>query len=322
MHTHTLERWQHSHSYLGHAHDRNARRTQAVIGLTATMMIAEIAAGSTFGSMALLADGWHMATHVGALSITALAYALARRHAGSRAFSFGTGKFGDLAGFASALILALISLLIGYESLTRLVNPVPISFDAALGVAAIGLVVNLVSALLLQGEEHAGAHGEEPAHSHAGHGDPHHGDPHRRAHHDHNLRSAYVHVLADALTSVLAILALLSGRWLGWVWMDPAMGIVGALVIARWSYGLIRDTSRVLLDHEADAQVAEHIRQDVEAGGDDRVADLHLWRVGPGHFAAILSVVTHEPRTPEYYKAKLNHHAELSHVTVEVQTCG
>ena len=301
MHTESLARWEHPHSFLGHDHRRNERRTQAVVALTAVMMVAEIAAGTAFHSMALLADGWHMGTHVGALSITALAYTYARRHAENRAFAFGTGKFGDLAAFASAIVLALVSILIGYESVTRLIQPETIGFDAAIGVASVGLGVNLVSALML---------GHGTGHDEAGGG-----------HHDLNLRSAYVHVLADALTSVFAIVALVAGLWLGWVWMDPVVGILGALVIARWSVGLIRDSGRVLLDAVADPEVAAHIRNDVEEGGEDRVADLHLWRVGPGHFAAVLTVVTHSSHSPDYYRSLLEHHAALSHVTVEVQRC-
>jgi len=303
MHTHTLAQWQHSHAFLGRSHSHNERRALAVMALTGTMMVAEIGAGTYFGSMALLADGWHMGTHLGAMAITAVAYLLARRERDSRAFTFGTGKFGDLAGFSSALILALVSLAIGIESVTRLAKPVAINYDAALGVAALGLGVNLVSALLLKEDPN-----EEPHHHGAGH-------------HDHNLRSAFLHVMADALTSVLALAALACGRQFGWAWMDPAMGIVGSVVIAVWSYGLLRDSSRVLLDREADPEIADHIRTDVETGGSDRVADLHLWRVGPGHYAAIVTVVTHDARSPDYYKALLSHHPELSHVTVEVQPC-
>jgi cation diffusion facilitator family transporter len=301
MHLENLARWEHPHSFLGHDHHRNERRTQAVVVLTAVMMVVEIVAGITFHSMALLADGWHMGTHVGALSITALAYTYARRHAENPAFAFGTGKFGDLAAFASAMVLALVSVLIGYQSVTRLIRPEGIGFAAAISVAVIGLGVNLLSALLL---------GHGSGHAAAGAGD-----------HDHNLRSAYLHVLADALTSVFAIVALVAGLWLGWVWMDPAMGIVGGLVIARWSIGLIRESGRVLLDAAADPEVAAHIRQDVESAGDDRVADLHLWRVGPGHYAAVLTVVTHGSNSPDHYKALLRHHPGLSHVTVEVQHC-
>jgi len=372
MHTHDLERWQHSHSFLGRAHRRNERRTLAVAALTGAMMVVEIAAGTYYGSMALLADGWHMGTHLGALSISVLAYGFARRQRDSRAYTFGTGKFGDLAAFASAVILAVVSVLIGVESVTRLVRPVPIDFDAAIAVAFIGLAVNLVSALLLR-EEHSHAEDAAPAgaahfdaardsaahshtaHSHAAHshtaaGHPAH-DPggarraasshtasshtassHTASSHtvpspaapprDHNLRSAFLHVSADALTSVFAIVALAAGRGFGWSWLDPAMGVAGAAIIAVWSYGLLRDSSRALLDREADPEVADHIRADIESDGSDRVADLHVWCVGPGHFAAIVTVVTHEARTPDHYKALLRHHAELSHVTVEVQACG
>ncbi|UCF95692.1 MAG: CDF family Co(II)/Ni(II) efflux transporter DmeF [Desulfobacterales bacterium] len=264
------------------------------------MMVLEIVSGLLFGSMALLADGWHMASHAAALGITALGYALARRHAVDARFSFGTGKIGELAGFSSALLLALIALLMAYESVKRFYAPVPISFDEAIAVAVLGLMVNLVSAWLLQ-EKHAG---------------------HHHAHHtDHNLRAAYLHVLADALTSILAIVALTAGRFWGWVWMDPLMGIVGALVIARWAYGLTRDTSCVLLDININQKLSRNIRKLIESRADNRVADLHLWRIGPGHFAAIISVVTGDPRPPDYYKDLLGHFKELGHVTIEVNPC-
>ena len=269
-----------------------------VIGLTATMMILEIAAGLIFGSMALLADGWHMASHAAALGITALGYHLARRHVSNPKFSFGTGKIGDLAGFSSALLLAFIALLMIYVSVTRLYAPVVISFDEAITVAILGLIVNLVSAYLLQGRH-----------------DEHQADHHHR---DHNLRSAYLHVIADALTSLLAIVALTAGRFLGWVWMDPLMGIVGGLLIARWSYYLARDTSRILLDMNIHMSLAEEIKRLVEAEGDNQILDLHLWRVGPGHFAAIISLLTSDPRPPSHYKERLNGFEELRHITVEI----
>lgn len=310
-HSETFDRYTHAHRYLGERHERNARRTWIVVALTALMMVAEIAAGLWTGSMALLADGIHMATHAGALGIAALAYGFAYRHRDNHRFSFGTGKVGDLAGYSSALILAMVAIAIGVESLRRLANPVPIAFDEAILVAALGLAVNLASAGLLGGDHH-----------HAGHGDhDHHDDDHGHHHADHNLRSAYFHVLADALTSVLAIVALVLGRWLGWLWMDALMGIVGAVVIARWSYGLLRDTSAVLLDASAPEEMKAAIRERLETG-DVRIADLHLWRVGPGHHAAIVSLVTHHPQPPAHYKSLLRGLDSLDHVSIEVQACG
>jgi len=295
----------HEHVFLGADHHRNERRVWAVIVLTALMMVAEIAAGTLYGSMALVADGWHMATHAGAMLITALAYGYARRHAHDARFAFGTGKLGDLAGFASAVVLALIALLIGWESLLRLIEPRPIHFGQATVVAVAGLAVNLASAWLLRGD-HAHPHAHHDHHDHA------HGD-------DNNLRAAYVHVLADALTSVLAIAALLLGRAYGWVWADPLMGVAGAAVIARWSWGLIRDAGRVLLDAPAEgAEVRAEIEAALAATG-DRIQDLHVWQVGPGHYAAIVSIAAVAPREPAAYKRLLAPIHELSHVTVEVQ---
>ena len=298
MHTHSLDQWQHEHVFLGHGHARNERQTWIVIGLTAAMMVGEIVGGVLFGSMALLADGLHMSTHAGALLIAALAYLFARRHAGNPRFAFGTGKFGDLAAFTSAIVLAMIALLIGYEAIQRLISPVPIAFREAIPVATLGLAVNLVSAWLLQDEDH-----------------------HRDAHQDHNLRAAYVHVLADAATSVLAIIGLLAGWFLGWIWMDAVMGIIGALVIANWSYGLVRNAGAVLLDVTLEPELAEEIRARLETEG-DRITDLHLWRVGPGHVGAIVSLVSHAPKAPAYYKARLGDLAGLAHLTVEVEACG
>ena len=305
MHTHTLDAWRHEHVFLGARHDENERRSWLVVSLTATMMIVEIVGGMMFGSMALVADGWHMLTHAGALALAALAYGFARKHAHNERFAFGTGKVGELAGFSSALILAMIALLIAYESVVRLFNPVAISFDWAIAIAAVGLAVNLGSAWLLRGEEHH--------HPHA------HGDQQRHRHHDHNLRAAYLHVLADALTSVLAIVALLSGRLYGWVWMDPMMGIVGALVIAYWSFGLLRSSGAVLLDIVPNARLRQQIKRLLEIGT-DRVADLHIWRLGPGHVGIIASVVSDAPQAPDVYKARLSGVA-ASHVTVEVYAC-
>jgi cation diffusion facilitator family transporter len=264
-------------------------------------MLVEIIGGTIFGSMALVADGWHMSTHAGALAIAALAYRFARRHAHDERFAFGTGKLGELAGFSSAIILAMIALLIGYESALRLLNPVPISFDQAIAIAVVGLVVNLLSAWLLRDE-----HDHEHRHAHT----------ERQHQHD----AAYLHVVADALTSVLAITALLAGRFYGWVWMDPLMGIVGALVIAHWSLGLLRSSGAVLLDAVPDPRFAEQVKKRLEVGN-DRLADLHLWRLGPGHIGVVVSVVSDAPQAPEAYKARLAGLPNLSHVTVEVHAC-
>lgn len=313
----------HDHFFLGRDHQRNERKVWLVIALTASMMLVEIVAGTVYGSMALTADGWHMSTHAGAMLITALAYRFARRHLGNPRFTFGTGKLGDLAGFASAIVLALIALLIGWESLVRLTQPIHIDFNQAIAVAAVGLAVNLVCAWLLK-ENHA--HHELAHHGHHHHHD--HNDRHHRhddGHHepvktrDNNLRAAYIHVLADALTSVLAIVALLVGRSYGWLWADPLMGVVGAAVIARWSWGLIRDSGSVLLDAAAEGhEVREEIREAMAPTG-NQVTDLHVWQVGPGHFAAIVSLIAGEPEEPAHYKALLEHIHELSHITVEVQ---
>jgi cation diffusion facilitator family transporter len=302
----------HSHFFLGSGHRRNERKVWLVIALTAGMMLVEIVAGTAYGSMALVADGWHMSTHAGAMLIAALAYRFARRHAGDPRFTFGTGKLGDLAGFASAVLLALIALLIGWESAARLAQPVAIDFTQAIGVAVAGLAVNLVCAWLLK-DDHAHHGHHHHHHEHHGHG---HDGHHAR---DNNLRAAYMHVLADALTSVLAIVALLAGRSYGWLWADPAMGVVGALVIARWSWGLIQDAGRVLLDAPAEGEeVRQEIREAMAPTG-SRLTDLHVWQVGPGHFAAIIALAAREPMAPAHYKALLAHIHELSHVTVEVQ---
>jgi cation diffusion facilitator family transporter len=316
MHTHSLDSWKHDHIFLGRDHDRHERRTWIVVALTAAMMVAEIAGGMLYGSMALLADGWHMATHAAALGIAGLAYLFARRQIGNPRFTLGTGKFGDLAAFASAVILGMIALSIAYESVVRLLNPVNIDFREAVIIAIVGLGVNIVSAVLL----HHRGNGHN-AHTHHTHG--HHDDTHR--HHDHghadqNHRAAYIHVLADALTSVLAIAGLLASWRFGWVWADPAVGLAGAAVILSWTVSLLRSSGRVLLDALPDPQLAVRVRQLMETNG-DRVADLHLWQVGPGHTAAIVSIVTHEPHSLEDYKARLAGIPTLSHVTVEVQSC-
>ena len=395
----------HDHVFLAPGHERAERRTWAVIGLCAAMMVAEIAGGWLFGSIALIADGLHMSTHAGALLLAALAYRFARRHARDPRFTFGSGKFGDLAGFSSAIVLAMISLLIGYEAVGRLFAPVPILFGEAVPIAVLGLAVNVASVWLLSGgHEHHHGHNHTHGHAHGGHdhhaghriatsagvmelsifeggvrprfrlrpaprgeariqtrrddgtvqlftlvpqGDfaesveevpePHafeaaldlagerHGvmfaEPehaHARTARDNNMRAAVVHVLADAAVSVLVIVGLLLARWLGWVWMDPLAGLVGAVVIASWSWGLARDTGAILLDMNPDAQMAARLRQAIEAEG-DRLADFHLWRLGPGHLGAIVCVQTAWPRDPAYYRSRLRHFGTLSHLTVEVQ---
>ncbi len=401
----------HSHVFLGEGHDKNERRTWAVIALCTVMMVAEIVGGLLFGSIALVADGLHMSTHASALLLAALAYRYARRHAEDPRFSFGTGKLGDLAGFSSAIVLAMIAILIGYEAVSRLFAPVPISFNEAIPIAVLGLIVNIASVLLLSG----GGHDHGPSHSHdhaaAGHdhdeardlqtsvgpvtleifedgvpprfrltsagnslraddvtietlrGDgarqvfamterygyleaigeipePHaftarvllnrggevhtvefaeHEHAHGSAHRDNNMRAAIIHVLADAVVSVLVIAGLLLGRTFGWLFMDPVAGICGALVIAAWSYGLIRDTGAILLDMNPDRGMAEKVRAAIERDG-DRLEDLHLWRLGPGHLGAILSVATTKQRDPDYYRRLLDRFRSLSHVTVEIET--
>ncbi|GAJ91428.1 CDF family Co(II)/Ni(II) efflux transporter DmeF [Agrobacterium sp. SHOUNA12C] len=306
----------HSHVFLGADHQRNERRVWLVIALTTVMMAVEIAAGTLYGSMALTADGWHMSTHASAMLISALAYLYARRHAHNARFTFGTGKLGDLAGFASAIILAMIAVLMGWESLVRLMNPVAINFHEAIAIASVGLLVNIVSAWLLRDDHDHHHHGHGHAHDH------HHEHGHDHDHHqggkDNNLRSAYVHVIADAMTSVLAIVALLLGSYFGWTFLDPLMGIVGGLVILQWSLSLLRSSGSILLDFiPSGEELPDEIREAIETG-DDRITDLHVWQVGPGHHAAIVAVATPEPRDPAFYKARLADLHELSHVTVEV----
>lgn len=305
MHINHPGRYTHDHDFLGAHHDAHAARTRWVVALTAAMMAIEIAAGLWTGSMALLADGIHMATHAGALAVAALAYRYARRHRDDPRFAFGTGKVGELAGFANALLLALFAIGIAYESASRLFVPADIAYAEAIWIAALGLAVNLASAWLLG----AGHHGHDHAHGH-----------HHDHSHDNNLRSAYFHVLADALTSVLAIAALVAGRYLGLAWMDAAVGIVGAAVIARWSWGLMRDSARVLVDAASNPGLAGEIRDAIE-DGDAAITDLHVWQVGPGKYAAIISLVAAEPLAPGDYAQKVTVHEELVHVTVEVHRC-
>ena len=311
--------WTHGHSFLGAHHGEHERRTWSVVVLTAAMMVAEIVGGTLFGSIALIADGWHMATHVAALAIAGLAYLFARRHAQDARFSLGTGKFGELAAFASAIILGIIALGVGYESVLRLFNPVVIHFREAIPIATVGLCVNLASAWLLR-EDHGHAHADhDHAHSDYAHHD-HARHDHSAHHHDTNFRAAYMHVLADALVSVLTIAGLSAAWAFGWGFMDPLVGLVGMVVIASWALSLIRTAGRVLLDTVPDPALAQRIRERIETGG-DRVADLHLWQLGPGHAAVIASIVSDAPQAPSVYKERLEGLAGLSHVTIEVNEC-
>lgn len=305
MQIETLDQWQHSHNFAsdsGHAE----KSTMKVMILTAAMMVAEIVAGMTFGSMALLADGWHMATHVAAFGIALFVYRYARRHADSPRFTFGTGKVGVLGGFASAVALAVVALVMALESVMRIFEPQAIHFNEAIGVAIIGLLVNVASGFMLQGNHE---HSHEHEHENGQH------------HHDHNFRAAYLHVLADALTSVFAIAALVAGKYFGWVWLDPVMGLIGAAVIAWWSYGLVRDTGHILIDGAVDELTLSAIKQAIEQDADNQIADLHVWHVGPRHISASVSLVTHQPKAPEHYKNLLNDIPQLAHILIEVNLC-
>ena len=310
--------WQPPHDYRP-LERRSERRTWAVVILTGLTMLLEIAAGYWFNSMALLADGWHMASHMVAIGLAALAYLLARRYAADHRFTFGTWKIEVLAGFASALLLVVVALFMIGESLLRFWAPAAIGFDEALVVAVVGLLVNLLSAWLLRDQhDHGHGHGDD-AHSHAERGHAHaHGAPGK----DLNRHAAFIHVLTDALTSVAAIIALLGGKLFGWGWLDPAMGIIGALVILVWARGLLRDTAKALLDREMDDPLVGKVREALERVPDTEVTDLHLWRVGRSQYSCILSVVTHQPHTADRYKAALQPFAQLVHSTAEVNRCG
>jgi cation diffusion facilitator family transporter len=305
MHAHSVDDFRHSHVFLGEGHEQNERRTRAVILVCAAMMLAEIVGGSWFGSVALVADGLHMATHAGALFIAVLAYSSSRRYANDSRLTFGTGKFGDLAAFSSAIILAIIALFIGYESLDRLFHPMPIAFREAIPIAVLGLGVNVLSAFLLGGDHH---------HDHD------HRENHGHVHQDNNLRAAFVHVVADAAVSVFVIVGLVAGLLFGWTWTDPLMGLVVTAVILSWSWTLMRSAGAVLLDVCPDPELASRITMLLEQGS-DRISDLHLWRLGPGHLAAVVSIVTHDPRPAERYKRRLRGLRSLSHVTIEVVQC-
>jgi cation diffusion facilitator family transporter len=315
MHSHSIEHYRHSHVFLGETHERNERRTWIVIAICTAMMIAEIVGGLWFGSVALIADGLHMSTHAGALLVAALAYTYARRYARDQRLTFGTGKLGDLAAFSSAIVLALIALMIAVESAERLLNPVPIAFNEAILVAVLGLGVNLVSAWVLR-EDHGHFHDHHHSHGHHGHQRAHH----RGIHLDHNMRAAFVHVAADAAVSVLVIVGLVLARQFGWIWMDPAMGLLATIVIISWSWTLIRSAGAVLLDVAPDPGLSQKIAARLEQGG-DQISDLHLWRIGPGHLAAVISLVSDHPNAPAFYKEQLAGLQGLSHVTVEVERC-
>jgi len=309
--------WQHDHSFGQEKKRPGEVRTIIVIVVTAIMMVVEIATGLMFGSMALLADGLHMAAHAAALTVTASAYIYARRHAHDQRFSFGTGKVNSLGGFAGAILLAVFSLMMAFESVVRLLDPVEIAFNQAILVAILGLLVNGASAFIL-GHEHE--HGEADSlknHDHESDSHhEHHGHDHH--HHDHNLRGAYLHVLADALTSLLAIFALLAGKYYALNWMDPLMGIVGAILVAQWSVGLLRTSGAVLLDRQGPQELQHAIREGIETDSDDRVVDLHLWSIGPNIFAVELAIVSDAPQSPDHYKHRLPKNMGLAHVNVEV----
>lgn len=308
MQKHNIEQWQQDHDF-SVQNEQGERRTYYVLILTAITMIVEIIAGNVYGSMALLADGWHMGTHVAAFMIAIFAYRYARKHADNPAFSFGTGKVNVLGGFASAVALAVVAFMMFAESVQRIFEPHVIQFNQAIIVASIGLLVNIVSAWLLK---------DSHSHSHNHATDDHN---HDHDHHDHNLRAAYAHVLTDALTSVLAITALIVGKYLGWNSFDPIMGIVGSIIIIRWSYGLIKETSPLLLD----ASIAEDykllITTAIEEDADNQIADIHVWKIGANDYAAIISIVTHVPNTTDHYKALLKDFDKLSHITIEINKC-
>ncbi|ELS30673.1 MULTISPECIES: CDF family Co(II)/Ni(II) efflux transporter DmeF [Pseudanabaena] len=310
MHIHTLDQWQHSHNFSGDHHEAESK-TKIVLLLTVVTMMAEIGAGIVFGSMALLADGWHMATHVAAFGIAVFTYQYARSQANNPRYTFGTGKVSILGGFTSAVVLAVIAFIMALESTTRFFQPQSIQFSEAIYIAILGLVVNIVSALLL--DDHHDHHNHE-------HHDDH--DHHSHAHHqDYNLRAAYIHVLADAITSVLAIIALCAGKFLGWIWLDAVMGIVGAVVIAKWSYGLARETGSILVDGGIDNCVKLAITKAIEEDSDNQITDLHVWNVSQNHLSATIALVTHYPQQPQYYKELLQHIPSLSHVLIEVNQC-
>lgn len=317
MHTESIERWMHDHTF-GQDEKRSAeRRTLIVIAITGVTMSVEIAAGIAFGSMALLADGLHMGSHASALAVSALAYYYARRHARDVRFNFGTGKVSSLAGFASAVMLVLFALVMAWESIARFLSPVSIGFNQAIFVAVLGLIVNGICLLILRGHGRKRPHDHRDGHDQRVHDHPSHG--HEKP--DHNFRSAYLHVLADALTSFLAIFALLAGKYLGQEWLDPFMGVVGAALVVRWSWRLLRSSAHVLLDMQAPRELREGIRDAIESDGDNRISDMHVWSVGPGLYAAEIAIVSSRPLDPDDYYRLLPGELGLVHVTVETRRC-
>lgn len=316
MHHDDLQYWQHTHAF---GQDRKLPgeiRTIIVIAITTTMMFVEIATGIIFGSMALLADGLHMTSHAAALTINAFAYIYARRYAHDAQYSFGTGKVNALGGFIGAVLLAIFALIMAWKSIDRIVYPIEIAFNQSIFVAVLGLIINGASVFILGHHHDHDGHNGQHHHAH----DHHEDHSHEHHHHDHNLKAAYLHVLADALTSLLAIFALLAAKYFGLIWMDPLMGIVGALLVSRWSLGLLRTTSAVLLDKQGPENIRIKIKQSIEYDG-NRVADLHLWSIGPNIYSVIVSVVAHDPHSPEHYKKSIPSNLGLAHVTVEVHQC-
>lgn len=317
MNQQKLESLNHSHSFGQEQKRKGENRTLIVIAITGVMMVVEIIAGLVYGSMALYADGLHMASHTVALGITAFAYIYARRYAHDKRYSFGTGKVNSLGGFTGAILLAVFALMMAWESVVRLINPVDIAYNQAIFVAIIGLVVNVVSMLIL-GHDHGHGHGYGYEHDH----EHEHEHEHNHQHHDHNLRSAYLHVLADALTSLLAIVALLSAKYFGVIWMDPLMGLVGAVLVSRWSWGLIKASSGVLLDKQAPDELQQRVKRIIEQHQDNRVMDLHIWSIGPGIYAVELVIFSAESKDPEYYRSLLPQGLGLVHITIEVHHSG
>jgi len=307
-HNHDMEHLRHEHFYLTAQDKKSERRVFIVVGITTAMMLLEITCGLIFNSMALLADGWHMSTHAGALGIAAFAYFFARKNARNQDYSFGTGKVNALGGFTSAVMLGMIAILVAADSVYRLYAPKIINFNEAIAVAFLGLIVNVLSVWLLR-EDH---------HHHHDHTDHHHEHEH---HHDHNLKAAYLHVIADAFTSLLAVFALSMGKFFGFVWMDAVIGIIGSCVIAQWSYGLLKTTSRILLDQTPDKDTEQKIRAAIENDSDNKIADFHLWHIAPGRLSAIISIVTDSPKPVEHYKNLLKNFTEIDHLTIEVNKC-
>ena len=319
MHTEDISHWEHDHGFGQDRPRAGERRTLIVTAITLVTMGVEIAAGVAFGSMALLADGIHMGTHALALGISAFAYIYARRHAHDPRFTFGTGKVNALGGYTGALLLAIFAAVMVWESVERALNPVAIQFNWAIAVAVVGLIINGLCMLILG--DHGHEHGHDHFHGHAAH-HAHGHDAHDHGHgQDQNMRAAYLHVLVDALTSLLAIFALLAGKYVGAVWLDPVMGVVGAILVVRWAKQLLGLTTGVLLDQRAEPDVRERLREAIESADDNRLADFHVWSIGPGIYAAAFSIVTHHPQSPTYYKALIPNDLGIVHSTVEISRC-